>query len=112
MSTLIRPSSRPRNPCFSSGPCAKRPGWPPAVLDGPHGFNPQLIGDDYDLSVLNDWSEPLILKTSIKLFGCSYYIHTALEAFKVLLPDNPRAAAFVKNREEVLAKLRGAGGGE
>ena len=33
MPTLIRPSSRPRNPCFSSGPCAKRPGWSSAVLD-------------------------------------------------------------------------------
>ena len=33
MPTLIRPSSRPRNPCFSSGPCAKRPGWSTAVLD-------------------------------------------------------------------------------
>ncbi len=31
MSTT-RPSVRPRNPCFSSGPCAKRPGWTPAVL--------------------------------------------------------------------------------
>lgn len=61
---------------------------PPAVLDGPHGFYPQLFGDDYDLSVLNDWSEPLILKTSIKLFGCSYYIHTALEAFKEVIEEN------------------------
>jgi len=28
-----RPSARPKNPCFSSGPCAKRPGWSVAALE-------------------------------------------------------------------------------
>jgi phosphoserine aminotransferase len=31
--TSTRPAIRPRNPCFSSGPCAKRPGWTPATLE-------------------------------------------------------------------------------
>jgi phosphoserine aminotransferase len=29
---ISRPSVRPRDPRFSSGPCAKRPGWTPAAL--------------------------------------------------------------------------------
>jgi phosphoserine aminotransferase len=32
--TISKPGTRPDNPCFSSGPCAKRPGWSPAVLSG------------------------------------------------------------------------------
>jgi phosphoserine aminotransferase len=29
---LTRPTTKPQNPRFSSGPCAKRPGWEPNVL--------------------------------------------------------------------------------
>ena len=30
--TLVKPSNKPSNPNFSSGPCAKRPGWDISVL--------------------------------------------------------------------------------
>ena len=30
--TMTTPAARPANACFSSGPCAKRPGWTPEVL--------------------------------------------------------------------------------
>lgn len=32
--TLQRPATKPQNPCFSSGPCAKRPGWSLDALKG------------------------------------------------------------------------------
>jgi len=33
MSVEMKPNTRPKNPCFSSGPCAKRPGWSINVLE-------------------------------------------------------------------------------
>ena len=33
-STATKPGLRPANPRFSSGPCAKRPGWTLSVLEG------------------------------------------------------------------------------
>ena len=30
--SFARPAQLPNNPCFSSGPCAKRPGWSESVL--------------------------------------------------------------------------------
>ncbi len=30
----MKPTVRPLNPCFSSGPCAKRPGWSVSALEG------------------------------------------------------------------------------
>ncbi|MCA3417493.1 MAG: phosphoserine aminotransferase, partial [Roseomonas sp.] len=34
MAAATKPGIRPANPRFSSGPCAKRPGWTLAALEG------------------------------------------------------------------------------
>ncbi|HEY1799002.1 MAG TPA: phosphoserine transaminase [Stellaceae bacterium] len=41
----MKPTRRPANPCFSSGPCAKRPGWTPEALSG------ALVGRSHRSSV-------------------------------------------------------------
>jgi phosphoserine aminotransferase len=41
----MKPTRRPANACFSSGPCAKRPGWSPAAL------NAALVGRSHRSSV-------------------------------------------------------------
>ena len=33
MTNIAKPALRPANPNFSSGPCAKRPGWSLEALD-------------------------------------------------------------------------------
>ena len=66
-SVLSRPSVRPLNPCFSSGPCAKRPGWSVAALSGalvgrshrsPEGrarLNDVIVRSRRVLGVPQDW---------------------------------------------------------
>ncbi|MEO8895925.1 MAG: phosphoserine aminotransferase, partial [Rhizomicrobium sp.] len=34
MTEVSQPAVRPARPFFSSGPCAKRPGWTPEALNG------------------------------------------------------------------------------
>ena len=58
---------------------------PHAVLSGPHGFYRQLFEDEFDLSPFSDWSTPLIVQSSIKQHGCSYYIATTLTALRLVL---------------------------
>jgi phosphoserine aminotransferase len=41
----MKPEIRPANPRFSSGPCAKRPGWTPAALENAHHGRSHRAGE-------------------------------------------------------------------
>ena len=41
----MKPEMRPANPRFSSGPCAKRPGWTPAALENAHHGRSHRAGE-------------------------------------------------------------------
>ena len=56
-----KPSLRPHNPCFSSGPCAKRPGWSLAALaDAPLGRSHRAAGPKAKLAEVIDRSRAIL----------------------------------------------------
>ena len=56
-----KPSLRPRNPNFSSGPCAKRPGWSLAALaDAPLGRSHRAAGPKAKLAEVIDRSRAIL----------------------------------------------------
>ena len=55
------------------------------AIEGEQGLLRQLVGDDFDPAPLADWSEPLILRTNLKRYACSYLMHSALHALQSLM---------------------------
>ena len=59
--TLPKPGTRPANPLFSSGPCAKRPGWSPSVLaDAAIGRSHRAKGPKARLAAVIDRSRAIL----------------------------------------------------
>ena len=57
----IKPALRPNNPAFSSGPCAKRPGWSLAALaDAPLGRSHRASGPKAKLAEVIDRSHAML----------------------------------------------------
>lgn len=52
--TIDKPLIKPENPCFSSGPCAKRPGW---SLDG---LNAAMVGRSHRAAAAIDRMQELV----------------------------------------------------
>lgn len=66
---MTKPTQHPKNPCFSSGPCAKRPGWSLDVLaDAPLGRSHRAkVGKDKLKEVIELSREVLGLPADWKL---------------------------------------------
>ncbi|MEK9660463.1 MAG: phosphoserine transaminase [Alphaproteobacteria bacterium] len=59
--TPLKPDTRPANPLFSSGPCAKRPGWSPEVLrDADLGRSHRAKGPKAKLKKVIDESKAIL----------------------------------------------------
>ena len=58
---MTKPAVKPQNPCFSSGPCAKRPGWNLAALkDAAVGRSHRSAQGRAKLQEVIEWSRALL----------------------------------------------------
>ena len=58
---MTKPTAKPNNPCFSSGPCAKRPGWSLKALEGAYlGRSHRAKGGKAKLKDVIDRSRKLL----------------------------------------------------
>ena len=65
---MEKPSSRPKNPNFSSGPCSKRPGWSIDVLKN------SPIGRSHRHKVCKEKLNEAIVKSK-KIYHYFFYIY-------------------------------------
>lgn len=67
------------------------------AIEAPQGLLQQMVGDDHDLSPLDDWAEPMILRTNLKAYACSFLMHASLHALATLMRRHGLAAAEIES---------------